>query len=144
MPLTALVRQALLLAFLAPLGLLREVLGLAALRGSLHLAFALLAVEDSTDRLLARDEVDCYVKQLVRTGRRVPSQLTHEVPARCAQVKGTDDFGVLDAGELGALLGEATDVIPQRLVGLLSAPSEFSGVPRAHVRALEVSHKNLD
>jgi hypothetical protein len=59
-------------------------------------------------------------------------------------MKGTNDFGVLDAGELGALLGEASDVIPQRLVGLLSAPSEIPGITRAHVRALEVSHENLD
>ena len=59
-------------------------------------------------------------------------------------MKGTNDFGVLDAGELGALLGEATDVVPQRLIGLLLAPSEIPRVPRMHVRALEVSHENLD
>ena len=59
-------------------------------------------------------------------------------------MKGTNDFGVLDAGGLGALLGEAMDVVPQRLIGLLSTPSEIPGVPRAHVRALEVSHENLD
>ena len=59
-------------------------------------------------------------------------------------MKGTNDFGVLDAGELSALLGEASDVIPQRLVGLLTAPSEIPRVPRTHVRALKVTHKSPD
>ena len=59
-------------------------------------------------------------------------------------MKGTDDLGVLDAGELSALLGEASDVIPQRLVGLLTAPSEIPRVPRMHVHALEVSHESPD
>ena len=59
-------------------------------------------------------------------------------------MKGTNDFGVLDAGELSALLGEASDVIPQRLVGLLTAPSEIPRVPRMHVRALEVAHEGPD
>ena len=59
-------------------------------------------------------------------------------------MKGTDDFGVLHAGELGPLLGETLDVVPQRLIGLLTAPSEIPGVPRAHVRALEVAHEDVD
>ena len=42
------------------------------------------------------------------------------------------------------MLGEATDVVPQRLIGLLLAPLEIPGVPRVHVRALEVFHENLD
>ena len=53
LPLTVLVRRALLLPLPTPLGLLREVLGLADLRGRFPLAFALFAIEDSTDRFLA-------------------------------------------------------------------------------------------
>jgi len=92
LPLTALVQQALLFPLPVPLGLLREALGLAILRGCFPLAFALFAIENSTDHLLA--------------GRRVPPQLAYEIPACYAQMKGTNNFGVGDAGELDALLGK--------------------------------------
>ena len=65
-------------------------------------------------------------------------------PAHCALKEGTDDFGVGDAGELGALLGEASDVVMQGFVGLLLTPSEIPGVPREHVCALEVTHEGPD
>ena len=48
-----LVWLAFLLAFLAPLGLFRVVLGFAAIRGRAHLAFAPFTIEDSTNRLFA-------------------------------------------------------------------------------------------
>ena len=51
---------------------------------------------------------------------------------------------MLDARELSALLGETPNVFPQRLVGLLSTPSEVPRVSRAHVSALEVTHEDLD
>ena len=144
MSLATLVWRAFLLAFPAALGLLWVVFGLAALCGRVHLALAPFAIEDSTNRLFAGGEVGCYVEERVGAGRRVPSQLALEVPARGAQMKGTDDLGVLHAGELGALLGETPDVVPQRLIGLLTAPSEIPGVPRAHVRALEIAHEGPD
>jgi len=59
-------------------------------------------------------------------------------------MKGTNDFEVLDAGELSALLGEASDVIPQGLVRLLTAPSEIPRVPETHVWALEIAHEGPD
>jgi len=59
-------------------------------------------------------------------------------------MKGTDDFEVLHAGELSALLGETSDVVPQRLVRSLTTPSEIPGVFGAHVRALEVTHEGPD
>ena len=59
-------------------------------------------------------------------------------------MKGTNDFGIGDAGELGALLGEVSNVVSQGLVGLLTAPSEIPRVPRTHVCALEVAHKGSD
>jgi hypothetical protein len=58
--------------------------------------------------------------------------------------EGIDDLDVGDAGELGALLGEASDVVVQGFVVLLLAPSGIPGVPRVHVSALEVSHEDPD
>ena len=49
-----------------------------------------------------------------------------------------------DARELGALLGEALHVVTQGLAGLLATPLEVPGIPRAHVRALEVAHEDVD
>jgi len=66
-----LVRRALLLALLAPLGLLRVALGIAALCGRVHLALDLVAVEEGADRLFARGEVGHHIEQLVRARRRV-------------------------------------------------------------------------
>ena len=59
-------------------------------------------------------------------------------------MKGTNDFGVGDAGELDALLGEASDVVSQGLVRLLTAPSAIPRVHRMHERALEVAHEGSD
>jgi len=58
--------------------------------------------------------------------------------------KGSDDVGVRDVGELGALLGEPPDEVSEGLVGLLSAAPEVPGVPRAHICALEVLDEDLD
>jgi len=58
--------------------------------------------------------------------------------------EGIDDLNVGDTGELGALLGEASYVVTQGLVGPLLAHSEIPGVPRAHVSTLEVAHEDLD
>ena len=67
-----------------------------------------------------------------------------QVPARRTLEEGVDDLDVGDAGELGALLGEASHVVAQGFIGLLSTPSEIPGVPRAHVGALEIAHEDLD
>ena len=68
----------------------------------------------------------------------------HQVPAHHAFEEGVDDLDVGDARELGAMLGEASHVVAQGFVGLLSTPSEIPGVPRVHVGALEVAHEDLD
>ena len=39
-------------------------------------------------------------------------------------------------------MGEPTDVVPQGLAGLLLAPLEVPGVPRADIRPLEISDKD--
>jgi hypothetical protein len=56
--------------------------------------------------------------------------------------EGSNDIGVRDVGELGALLGETPDEISERLIRLLSTTPEVPGVPRVHVCALEVPDKD--
>jgi len=58
--------------------------------------------------------------------------------------EGSDDVGVCDVGELGALLGESPNEVSEGLIGLLSAAPEVLGVPRTHVCALEVPDEDLD
>ena len=78
---------------------------------------------------------------LVGTASR---KLMHQVSARRALEEGVDDLDVGDVGELGALLGEALHVVTQGLIGLLATLFEVPGVPRAHVRSLEIAHEDLD
>jgi hypothetical protein len=47
-------------------------------------------------------------------------------------------------GQLGALLRESPDVIPQGFSLLLAAASEIPGVPRVHECALEVAGEGFD
>ena len=49
-----------------------------------------------------------------------------------------DDLRIADAGQLGALFGEAPDEVSERLVRLLAIALKILGIPRAHVCALEV------
>jgi hypothetical protein len=46
--------------------------------------------------------------------------------------------------QLGALLRKPQNVLSEGLPWLLAAASEIPRVPRAHVRALEVSRESLD
>ena len=68
----------------------------------------------------------------------------YELLAGGTRYEGSDDIGVRDVGELGPLLGESPDEVSEGLIGLLSATPEVPGVPRAHVRALEVPDEDLD
>jgi hypothetical protein len=43
-----------------------------------------------------------------------------------------------------AALGEASYEVAERLAGLLGAGAQVPGVPRAHIRALEVAHECTD
>jgi hypothetical protein len=81
-----------LLSLLAPLALLAELFGLAALHGRIVHAFAFLAVEDCPHRLFARSKAGGDVEQLVRVDRRTAPQLAHEVPARGAFEEGMHDL----------------------------------------------------
>jgi len=58
--------------------------------------------------------------------------------------EGSDDVGVRDVGELGALLGESPDEVSEGLIRLLPTIPEVPGVPRAHICALEVRDEDPD
>jgi hypothetical protein len=104
----------------------------------------LVLPEDSLNRLLARGELGGDVHQLARPGGGLSTQLADQVAASGAGEKRADDIRIGDVGQLGALLRESPDVVPERLSRLLSAASEVPGVPRAHVRALEIAGEGLD
>ena len=54
-----------------------------------------------------------------------------------------NDVGIFHVGDSIALLGEAPDVLMERLSRLLLTVLEVPWVSKAFVRALEVSHKDL-
>jgi len=66
----------------------------------------------------------------------------YELFASGARNEGSDDVGVRDVGELGALLGESPDEISEGLIWLLPATPEVPGVPWAHVCALKVPNED--
>jgi hypothetical protein len=133
-------RLRLLLAFLlraALGGRLGEVFLLASLR-------LLVLPEDGLDRLLTRGELGGDVHQLAHLGGSLETQFAHQVAASGAGEERPDDIRVSDVGQLGALLQKSPDVLPQGFPWLLAAASEIPRVPRAHIRALEVSSEGFD
>jgi hypothetical protein len=133
-------RLRLLLAFLlgaALSGRLGDIFRLAALG-------LLVLLEDCLNRLLARGELGGDVHQLARPGGGLATQLAHQVTAGGASEERADDIQIGDVGQLGVLLRESPDVVLERLSRLLAAASEIPGVPRVHVRALEVAGEGLD
>ena len=73
----------------------------------------------------------------------VVTRLALGVSAGGAREESLDNFRVADAGQLGALLGEASDEVSERLVRLLATTLEVLGVPGAHVCALEITDEDL-
>jgi hypothetical protein len=104
----------------------------------------LVLPEDGLNRLLARGELGGDVHQLARPGGGLAAQLAHQVAAGGAGEERAVDIRVGDVGQLGALLRESPDVVPERLSRLLAAASEIPGVSRAHVCALEVAGEGLN
>jgi hypothetical protein len=127
------------------LGLLRAALG-----GRLGDVFLLASLrllvlpEDGHDRLLTRGELGGDVHQLARLGGSLATQFAHQVAASGADEERPYDVRVGDVGQLGALLRKSPDILPQGFPWLLAAASEIPRVPRAHVRALEVSSEGFD
>jgi hypothetical protein len=122
----------------------------AALSGRLGDVFRLAAqglfvlLENGLNRLLAIGKLGGDVHQLARPGGGLATQLAHQVAAGGASEECADDVRVGDVGQFGALLRESPNVVPERLSRLLAAASEIPGVPRAHVRSLEVAGEGLD
>jgi hypothetical protein len=104
----------------------------------------LVLPEDGFDRLLTRGELGGYVHQFARLGGSLASQFAHQVPASGAGEECPDDVRVGDVGQLGALLGKPSDVLPQGFPWLLAVAPEIPRVPREHVRTLEISSESLD
>jgi hypothetical protein len=104
----------------------------------------LVLPEDGFDRLLTRGKLGGDVHQLARLGGSLAAQFAHQVAASGAGEEHPDDIRVGDVGQLGALLRKPPDVLSQGFPWLLAAASEVPGVPRAHIRALEVSSEGLD
>jgi hypothetical protein len=132
---------------------LRLLLGLllrVALGGRLGDVFLLASLrllvlpEDGFDRLLTRGELGGDVHQLARLGGSLATQLAHQVATSGAGKERLDDIRVGDVGQLGALLRKPPDVFSQGFPWLLATASEIPRVPRAHVRALEVSSEGFD
>jgi hypothetical protein len=103
----------------------------------------LVLPEDRFDHLLTRGELGGDVHQLARLGGSLAAQFAHQVAASGAGEERPDDIRVGHVGQLGALLRKPSDVLSQGFPWLLAAASEIPGVPRAHVRAQEVSTKAL-
>jgi hypothetical protein len=132
---------------------LRLLLGLllrVALGGRLGDVFLLASLrllvlsEDGFDRLLTRGELGGDVHQLARLGGSLATQFAHQVAASGADEERPDDIRVGDVGQLGALLRKPPDVVSQGFPWLLAVASKIPRVPRAHVRALEVSSEGFD
>jgi hypothetical protein len=104
----------------------------------------LVLPEEGFDRLLTRGELGGDVHQLARLGGSLAAQFAHQVVASGAGEECPDDIRVGDVGQLGALLRKPPDVLSQGFPWLLAAASEIPRVPRAHVRALEVSSEGFD
>jgi hypothetical protein len=75
---------------------------------------------------------------------RAAPQLPREIPARGSLEEGVHNLGLRHAWELRAALGEAPYEVSERLAGLLGARAQVPGIPRVHVRALEVAHERAD
>jgi hypothetical protein len=104
----------------------------------------LVLLEDGLDRLLTRGELGGDVHQLARLSGSLATQFAHQVAVSGAGEERPDDIRVGDVGQLGALLRKPPDVLSQGFPWLLAAASEIPRVPRAHVRALEVSSEGFD
>ena len=81
---------------------------------------ARLIVKNGTNSLLAGGVVGGGVEQLVGVRVLASRELVHQVPARRTLEEGVDDLDVGDAGELGALLGEVSNIVAQEFIGLLT------------------------
>jgi hypothetical protein len=70
-------------------------------------------VTDGTNRLLASGKVGDNIHQTIGSDGSATTQLSDQLFAGRTKEEGHDDVGVSDVGDIGALLGETPDVIPE-------------------------------
>jgi hypothetical protein len=128
---------ALLVLFLLPVVLLGNPAGAHGIL-FLVLPLILIATKDGTNCLLAGGEVGDNIHQTVGSDGSAAAQLSAQLFAGGTREESHDDVGVGDVGELGALLGETPDVIPEGFTRLLFAASKIPRVAGAHVGSHEV------
>jgi hypothetical protein len=100
--------------------------------------------EDGFDCLLTRGELGGDIHQFARLGGSLAPQFAHQVSASGAGEESSDDVRVDDVRQLDALLQKLPDVLSEGFPWLLAAALEIPCVPRAHVRALEISRESLN
>jgi hypothetical protein len=71
------------------------------------------------------------------------AELMHQGSTVCAKLERRDDISIIDLGEFVTLLGEMSDVIPERFVLLLPTALQIEGIARLHVSALKDAGKDL-
>jgi hypothetical protein len=86
---------------------------------------------------------DGDVEQLLRGLWLIVAELMHQGPVVHAGPKCQDDIGIIDLGELVALAGKPSNVIPEGLVLVMSATLQIPMVARPLVRALKVAGEDL-
>jgi hypothetical protein len=106
------------------------------------LPLALRDVNRRGHRLLAVSVVACDVEEFPCRTRHVTPELVDEGGARCPVLKFRDGVVIGRAGELSAVLGEASYELAESLPWLLLAVMQLPLLARAHVRALEVAHED--
>jgi hypothetical protein len=99
--------------------------------------------ENGPDCLLTRGVPSGDVVLLLRGLQLIVVELMHQGPTACAEPKCRDDVGIVDLGELVALLGEPPNVILKGLARLMSTTLHIPRVAWPRVCALEVASEDL-
>jgi hypothetical protein len=119
----------LVLLLLVPLGTPVRALGALILA----LPLVLVAAKDGTNHLLAGGVVGDDVHQLIGGGGGVAAQLLDQLLAGSSREEHHDDIEVGDFGKLGALFGEAPDIVAEGLAWLLFVAPKVPRVVHAGI-----------
>ena len=109
----------------------------------LPFGLAFVAVEDGSDCFLARGVTCGDVKELLGGSRILASELANQGLAGGPREECPNDVGIGDVGQRVSLLGEALDVLVQRLPLLLLVALEIPQVVGMLVHALELPTINF-
>ena len=101
------------------------------------------SIKGRPHRFLDGGVVGGDVKDFLRGLRALVAYLVNQGLTCGPRKERPNDVGIFHVGDSIALLGEAPDVLMERLSRLLLTVLEVPWVSKAFVRALEVSHKDL-